>query len=67
MPHVCLHLIIFKNPNIKYKLLNHIYDDEIKESFEINNYVLAASTALEGVTKFQYTIIIKKRIIIIIT
>ena len=29
----------FKNPNIKYKLLNHIYDEEIKESFEINNYV----------------------------
>ncbi len=28
----------FKNPKIKYNLLNHIYDKEINEIFEINNY-----------------------------
>tara|TARA_A100000164_G_C21892085_1_gene765913 strand:- start:417 stop:1799 length:1383 start_codon:yes stop_codon:yes gene_type:complete len=29
----------FKNQKIKYNLLNHIYDEEIKESFELNNYI----------------------------
>ncbi len=28
----------FKNPKIKFNLLNHIYDKEIKELFETNNY-----------------------------
>ena len=29
----------FKNQKIKYNLLNHIYDEEIKNSFELNNYI----------------------------